>query len=146
MDEVLDGAKEVESTGTPPVAVAKAVHRALTDRRPRTRYFVGTDAHTVNVLRRLLSDPLMDWLIRTSRRGRPGQPHARGTPQHPARLCHPPRHVDRRCTVHHARNVMPLEEVICLRRAALILLALLSVLLVSSATAQEGWTCPEGFE
>lgn len=68
MDEVLDGAKEVESTGTPPVAVAKAVHRALTDRRPRTRYFVGTDAHTVNVLRRLLSDPLMDWLIRTTRR------------------------------------------------------------------------------
>ena len=41
---------------------------------------------------------------------------------------------------------MPIEEVICLRRAALILLSLLSVLLVSSATAQEGWSCPEGFE
>lgn len=68
MDQVLDGAKEVESTGTPPVAVAKAVYRALTDRRPRTRYFVGADAHTVNVLRRVLSDPLMDWLIRATRR------------------------------------------------------------------------------
>ncbi len=68
IDEVLDGAKEAETGGTPAEAVAKAVLRALTDRRPRTRYFVGFDAHIVNVLRRVLSDPMFDRLIRATRR------------------------------------------------------------------------------
>jgi len=68
MDEVLDGAREVEVKGTPPAAVARAVYRALTERRPRTRYFVGADAHIVNVLRRVLSDPMLDRLIKATRR------------------------------------------------------------------------------
>lgn len=68
MDEVLDGAREVEVKGTPPSAVARAVYRALTERRPRTRYFVGADAHLVNVLRRVLSDPMLDRLIKATRR------------------------------------------------------------------------------
>ncbi len=68
IDEVMGGAEEAEVNGTPPAAVAKAVMRALTERRPRTRYFVGYDAHIVNVLRRVLSDPMLDRLIRATRR------------------------------------------------------------------------------
>ena len=49
-------------------AVARAVYRALTDKRPRTRYFVGFDAHVVNALRRVLTDPMFDRLIRATRR------------------------------------------------------------------------------
>ncbi len=68
IDEVREGAKQAEVNGTPAVAVARAVHRALTDRRPRTRYFVGLDAHIVNALRRVLTDPMFDRLIRATRR------------------------------------------------------------------------------
>jgi len=68
MQGVIMGAEEATRIGTPPVAVARAVHRALTDARPRTRYFVGTDAHIINVLRRVLSDPLFDRLIRVTGR------------------------------------------------------------------------------
>jgi NAD(P)-dependent dehydrogenase (short-subunit alcohol dehydrogenase family) len=68
MQEVIRGAEEATRIGTPPAAVARAVHRALTDPRPRTRYFVGTDAHIINVLRRVLSDPLFDRLIRATGR------------------------------------------------------------------------------
>jgi len=68
MQDVIRGAEEATRIGTPPAAVAKAVHRALTDARPRTRYFVGTDAHIINVLRRVLSDPLFDRLIRATGR------------------------------------------------------------------------------
>lgn len=63
MEDIVKGAEEATRVGTPPSAVARAVYRALTDARPRTRYFVGTDAHIINVLRRVLSDPLFDRLI-----------------------------------------------------------------------------------
>ncbi len=63
MEDIVKGAEEATRIGTPPSAVARAVYRALTDTRPRTRYFVGTDAHIINVLRRVLSDPLFDRLI-----------------------------------------------------------------------------------
>ena len=68
IDEVREGAKQAEVNGTPAAAVARAVYRALTDRRPRTRYFVGLDAHIVNALRRVLTDPMFDRLIRATRR------------------------------------------------------------------------------
>ncbi len=68
IDEVREGAKQAEVNGTPAEAVARAVHRALTDRRPRTRYFVGFDAHLINALRRVLTDPMFDRLIRATRR------------------------------------------------------------------------------
>lgn len=68
IDNVLDGAKDASESGAAPAAVASAVHRALTERRPRTRYFVGTDAHVVNVLRRVLTDPMLDRLIRYKNR------------------------------------------------------------------------------
>lgn len=63
MKELTEGAHQAATGGTPPEAVARAVHRALTSRRPRTRYFVGADAHIVNVMRRVVSDPLLDRII-----------------------------------------------------------------------------------
>lgn len=68
MEDIIKGAEEATRVGIPPAAVARAVHRALSDSRPRTRYFVGTDAHIINVLRRVLSDPLFDRLIRVTGR------------------------------------------------------------------------------
>ncbi len=63
IQDLVRGAEEASTGGSDPRLVADAVRRALTDRRPRTRYFVGVDAHTINVLRRVLSDPLFDRLI-----------------------------------------------------------------------------------
>lgn len=68
VETLLGEAKEAGETGAAPGAVAAAVLRALTERRPRTRYFVGSDAHIVNVLRRVLSDPLLDRLVRSKNR------------------------------------------------------------------------------
>jgi NAD(P)-dependent dehydrogenase (short-subunit alcohol dehydrogenase family) len=50
--------------GLPPEAVAEVVGRALTARRPRTRYVVGRDAQVRAVLARLLPDRAFDALIR----------------------------------------------------------------------------------
>lgn len=63
IQDLVRSAEEASTGGSDPKLVADAVRRALTDRRPRTRYFVGVDAHTINVLRRVLSDPLFDRLI-----------------------------------------------------------------------------------
>lgn len=63
VDELQDGVSNAATDGTKPELVARAVQRALTDRRSRTRYFVGPDAHVVNVLRRVMSDPLLDRLV-----------------------------------------------------------------------------------
>ncbi len=48
------------TNATPPEAVAKAIHRALTASRPRTRYTVGTDAKLLAPLSRLLPDRAKD--------------------------------------------------------------------------------------
>jgi NAD(P)-dependent dehydrogenase (short-subunit alcohol dehydrogenase family) len=48
-----------------PEVVARAVHRALTDRRPRVRYAVGPDSRLVPLGRRLLPDFLSLELIRS---------------------------------------------------------------------------------
>lgn len=63
IEELVRYAEQAATGGLAPQQVANAVRRALTSRRPRTRYFVGADAHTINVLRRVLSDPLFDRLI-----------------------------------------------------------------------------------
>jgi NAD(P)-dependent dehydrogenase (short-subunit alcohol dehydrogenase family) len=49
--------------GIPPEVVARVVERALTSRRPKTRYLVGVDAHVGALMSRLLPDRLRDWLI-----------------------------------------------------------------------------------
>ena len=47
-----------------PERVARAIHRALTARRPRVRYPVGPDAPPIVLARRLLPDRLSLWLLR----------------------------------------------------------------------------------
>ena len=49
-----------ERTAIPPERVARAVTHALTSRRPRTRYLVGTDAHVQALLGWLLPDRWLD--------------------------------------------------------------------------------------
>ncbi len=68
VDQLQAGARNASTDGTRPELVARAVQRALSDKRTRTRYFVGPDAHFVNVLRRVVSDPLLDRLVAISRR------------------------------------------------------------------------------
>jgi NAD(P)-dependent dehydrogenase (short-subunit alcohol dehydrogenase family) len=52
-----------ELSGSPPEAVAAAVERALTDRRPRLRYPAGKDARKLALLARLLPERLLDLAI-----------------------------------------------------------------------------------
>jgi NAD(P)-dependent dehydrogenase (short-subunit alcohol dehydrogenase family) len=49
-----------ERAGSPPDAVAKVVERALTDRRPRTRYLAGKDSRKLTALAWLLPEKLLD--------------------------------------------------------------------------------------
>lgn len=56
-----------DAHGVPPETVAAAIHHALTARRARTRYVVGTDAKIGTTLVRLLPDRLMDRLILATR-------------------------------------------------------------------------------
>lgn len=66
--DLAKGAEFATLHGTRPERVALAVRRALSARRSRTRYFVGPDAHLINVLRRVLSDPQLDRVVRSSGR------------------------------------------------------------------------------
>jgi NAD(P)-dependent dehydrogenase (short-subunit alcohol dehydrogenase family) len=56
-------AERMSRDGLPPVAVAEVVGRALTARRPRTRYVIGRDARVQAALARLLPDRILDALI-----------------------------------------------------------------------------------
>jgi NAD(P)-dependent dehydrogenase (short-subunit alcohol dehydrogenase family) len=56
-------AQQLARDGLPPEAVAEAVGRAVTARRPRTRYVIGRDAKRQAVAARLLPDRVMDRLI-----------------------------------------------------------------------------------
>ena len=49
----------------PPEVVARAIHRALTARRPRVRYAVGAESFLLPLARRLLPDRLVLRLIRS---------------------------------------------------------------------------------
>jgi anti-sigma factor RsiW len=54
---VRSAAERLGRKGLPPEEVAEAVGRAVTARRPRTRYVIGRDAKVLAVLARLLPDP-----------------------------------------------------------------------------------------
>lgn len=58
-----EGAKRTAARGISPDKVAKAIERALTRRRPRTRRPVGLDARGQVLLRGLLPDRVLDRLI-----------------------------------------------------------------------------------
>ncbi len=62
--EFFRRAYERESSGSPPDVVARAVHHALTARRPRTRYPVGKGARLLATLPRVLPDRLLDSIRR----------------------------------------------------------------------------------
>ena len=55
---------ETESRGVPPERVAATIERALTRRRPRSRYLVGRDAHGMVLARALLPSGVFDAVIR----------------------------------------------------------------------------------
>jgi len=57
--------RETLPKAPPPEVVARAVHRALTDRRPRVRYAVGAESLLVPLARRLLPDWLSLSLFRS---------------------------------------------------------------------------------
>jgi NAD(P)-dependent dehydrogenase (short-subunit alcohol dehydrogenase family) len=64
MDSVSRSVRGAENTGASAVICAKAIHHALTARRPRTRYAVGRDAKLLMFCRRfLLSDKMWDKLV-----------------------------------------------------------------------------------
>jgi NAD(P)-dependent dehydrogenase (short-subunit alcohol dehydrogenase family) len=52
-----------EFKGSPPSVVAGAVLAALTDRRPRPRYAIGSGARQFTILGRMLPDRIIDWMI-----------------------------------------------------------------------------------
>lgn len=54
-----------EKQGSPPSVVADTVLKALTERKPRTRYLCGKDSRTLATLAWLLPDPLFDRLRRS---------------------------------------------------------------------------------
>jgi NAD(P)-dependent dehydrogenase (short-subunit alcohol dehydrogenase family) len=49
--------------GTPPQVVGVAIAKAVTARRPRTRYVVPFAAKSILLLRRILTDRAFDWVI-----------------------------------------------------------------------------------
>ncbi|MCY7418922.1 MAG: oxidoreductase [Chloroflexi bacterium] len=51
-------------TGSPPELVAETIGRAVTSRRPKTRYAVGRGARTLILARRLLPDRVFDRVMR----------------------------------------------------------------------------------
>jgi NAD(P)-dependent dehydrogenase (short-subunit alcohol dehydrogenase family) len=63
LDALQQGAEEAAARGIDPVEVAKCVEHALTARRPRTRYLVGSDAKQRAGVARVVPDRLMDALI-----------------------------------------------------------------------------------
>jgi NAD(P)-dependent dehydrogenase (short-subunit alcohol dehydrogenase family) len=64
LDAIERASERTEARGAPPSKVAEAVVEALTSRRPRTRYLVGTDAKIQARLGKLLPDRAMDRLVR----------------------------------------------------------------------------------
>ena len=56
-------------TGSPPEVVAEAIGKAVTARRPKTRYPVGRGARTLIAARRMLSDRIFDRAMRRLFRG-----------------------------------------------------------------------------
>jgi NAD(P)-dependent dehydrogenase (short-subunit alcohol dehydrogenase family) len=60
MGKVLE---KVGARGVPPEKVAEAIGHALTAKRPKTRYLVGSDARMTLLMRRLLPDRVRDRIV-----------------------------------------------------------------------------------
>ncbi|RMF00930.1 MAG: SDR family oxidoreductase [Chloroflexi bacterium] len=66
-DDMAVSVQQAGERGVPPEKVAQTVARALTAKRPKTRYIVGADAKIAAVLKKLLPDRWLDALLRQSR-------------------------------------------------------------------------------
>ncbi len=64
IDAVRTVFRNMEKSAVPPERVAKAIHRALTAKRPRTRYVVGPDAKVQSLLASVLPDRVRDGLVK----------------------------------------------------------------------------------
>jgi hypothetical protein len=63
VEKIRAEADKIARDGAPPSAVADAVVHALTAKRPKVRYLVGSDAKSRAALARLLPDKVMDALL-----------------------------------------------------------------------------------
>jgi NAD(P)-dependent dehydrogenase (short-subunit alcohol dehydrogenase family) len=68
IDKFREATREAEERGIAPERVAGVIAKALTARRPRTRYLVGTDAKVQAGLRKVVGDRLLDRLIASQMR------------------------------------------------------------------------------
>jgi NAD(P)-dependent dehydrogenase (short-subunit alcohol dehydrogenase family) len=64
LEAMREAARETEKRARPAEHAARAIGKALTRRRPKTRYVVGADAYGQLVLSRLLPDRLFDRAVR----------------------------------------------------------------------------------
>lgn len=58
--------RKMGEAGIPPEKATHAIIHALTAKHPKTRYFVGRDAHLFNIYDKLLSGRLRDWMVMRS--------------------------------------------------------------------------------
>jgi NAD(P)-dependent dehydrogenase (short-subunit alcohol dehydrogenase family) len=63
IERFRDAVRRTAARGIAPEKVAKAIERALSARRPRTRYLVGLDARGQALARRLLPDRALDRIV-----------------------------------------------------------------------------------
>jgi hypothetical protein len=63
---VLATTRDGEPTGSSPQVIADAVAKAVSVRRPRTRYRVGQYARTFTLARKVLPDRAWDRALRTA--------------------------------------------------------------------------------
>ncbi len=77
MDAMTKTMRETADAGIPAQKAAKVIAKALTTRRPKTRYLVGRDARGALTGRRMLSDRAFDRLV-TRLTGIPGRDSATG--------------------------------------------------------------------
>lgn len=73
IDAMRTAADTFEKRAAGPETVAKAIYRALTSKRPKTRYLVGIDARAQSILKRVLPDQgldrLVEWQLKLPKRG-----------------------------------------------------------------------------
>jgi NAD(P)-dependent dehydrogenase (short-subunit alcohol dehydrogenase family) len=68
LDAVRRRTVQREQNGLPPQEVARVVARALTAKRPKTRYLVGREVRVLAILVKFLPDRVRDWFIRQALR------------------------------------------------------------------------------
>lgn len=62
--ELRESMGQVQKQASEPIVIAQAIYHALTAPRPRTRYAVGSNAPLLAMLRWILPDRAMDWVIK----------------------------------------------------------------------------------